>query len=185
MSAREGIPPDEVERKTKSMKVSAYVLILSVALIGMSAGSRKAKPTVGVNPGDLAPGIEFSGNGPEVGFRNQSGRYTLLNFWAAYDAESRARNVRLANEVSKWDPERISLCSISLDERESIFAETVRMDGLNPSTQFHEEADKRSAMCERFGLEKGFRNFLIDDEGVIVAANVTPERLTEILSERN
>lgn len=41
------------------MKVRAYVLIASVALLGMSAGSKKAKLTEGVNPGDLAPRIEF------------------------------------------------------------------------------------------------------------------------------
>ena len=44
------------------MKVRAYVLIASVALLGMSAGSKKAKLTEGVNPGDLAPRIEFLGN---------------------------------------------------------------------------------------------------------------------------
>ena len=43
------------------MKVRAYVLIASVALLGMSAGSKKAKLTEGVNPGDLAPRIEFLG----------------------------------------------------------------------------------------------------------------------------
>ena len=167
------------------MKVRAYVLILSVAFISMSAGSRKAKPTEGSNPGDLAPRIEFLGNGPETDFRNQTGRYTLLNFWAAYDAESRARNVRLANEVNKLNPERIALCSISLDERESIFTETVRLDGLDPSTQFRERLGKRSALYEKYDLEEGLQSFLINDEGVIVAANVTPERLAEILSERN
>ena len=88
------------------MKVRAYVLIASVALLGMSAGSKKAKLTEGVNPGDLAPRIEFLGNDAKASFHNQLGRYTLLNFWAAYDAESRARNVQLANEVNKFGPDK-------------------------------------------------------------------------------
>ena len=103
------------------MKVRAYVLIASVALLGMSAGSKKAKLTEGVNPGDLAPRIEFLGNDAKASFHNQLGRYTLLNFWAAYDAESRARNVQLANEVNKFGPDKIAMCSISMDEKESIF----------------------------------------------------------------
>ena len=107
------------------MKVRAYVLIASVALLGMSAGSKKAKLTEGVNPGDLAPRIEFLGNDAKASFHNQLGRYTLLNFWAAYDAESRARNVQLANEVNKFGPDKIAMCSISMDEKESIFTETV------------------------------------------------------------
>ena len=149
------------------MKVRAYVLIASVALLGMSAGSKKAKLTEGVNPGDLAPRI--------------LGRYTLLNFWAAYDAESRARNVQLANEVNKFGPDKIAMCSISMDEKESIFTETVKIDKLDLSTQFHEGLGKESELYKKYDLRKGFKTFLINDEGVIIAANVTPEKLTEIL----
>ncbi len=166
------------------MKVSAYVLIASVALLEMSAGSKKARLIEGANPGDLAPRIEFLENGGNAGFHNPSGRYTLLNFWAAYDAESRARNVRLANEISKFAPGKIAFRSISLDEKESIFSETVKIDKLDRSTQYQERAGKKSALYEKYGLEKGFKSFLIDDKGVIIAADVTPERLTEIM-ERN
>ena len=163
------------------MKVRAYVLIASVALLGMSAGSKKAKLTEGVNPGDLAPRIEVLGNDAKASFHNQLGRYTLLNFWAAYDAESRARNVQLANEVNKFGPDKIAMCSISMDEKESIFTETVKIDKLDLSTQFHEGLGKESELYKKYDLRKGFKNFLINDEGVIIAANVTPEKLTEIL----
>lgn len=163
------------------MKVRAYVLIASVALLGMSAGSKKAKLTEGVNPGDLAPRIECLGNDAKASFHNQLGRYTLLNFWAAYDAESRARNVQLANEVNKFGPDKIAMCSISMDEKESIFTETVKIDKLDLSTQFHEGLGKESELYKKYDLRKGFKNFLINDEGVIIAANVTPEKLTEIL----
>ncbi len=163
------------------MKVRAYVLIASVALLGMSAGSKKAKLTEGVNPGDLASRIEFLGNDAEASFHNQLGRYTLLNFWAAYDAESRARNVQLANEVNKFGPDKIAMCSISMDEKESIFTETVKIDKLDLSTQFYEGLGKESELYKKYDLRKGFKNFLINDEGVIIAANVTPEKLTEIL----
>ena len=163
------------------MKVRAYVLIASVALLGMSAGSKKAKLTEGVNPGDLAPRIEILGNDAKASFHNQLGRYTLLNFWAAYDAESRARNVQLANEVNKFGPDKIAMCSISMDEKESIFTETVKIDKLDLSTQFHEGLGKESELYKKYDLRKGFKNFLINDEGVIIAANVTPEKLTEIL----
>lgn len=160
------------------MKVKAYVLIVSTALLGMSAGSRKATPTVGANPGDIAPGIELTGNGGNDGFRNQPGCYTLLNFWAAYDAESRARNVRLAHEIDKMETSSITLRSISLDENESIFTETVRMDGLDRSSQFHDRRGKSSDLYKKYDLKKGLRNFLIDDKGMIVATNITPEQLT-------
>ena len=69
----------------------------------------------------------------------------------------------------------------SMDEKESIFTETVKIDKLDLSTQFHEGLGKESELYKKYDLRKGFKNFLINDEGVIIAANVTPEKLTEIL----
>lgn len=165
------------------MKVKAYVLIASVALFTMSAGTKKAQHTEGVNPGDLAPGIESLGNESNLRFQNHSGRYTLLNFWAAYDAESRARNVQLSNEINKLSSDKIAMCSVSLDERESIFTETVKTDKLDVNTQFHDELGKESELYKKYDLKKGFRNFLINDKGVIIAANVTPAELAEMMKK--
>lgn len=164
------------------MKVRTYVLIVSVALLTMSSGTKDAKPTEGLNPGDFAPRIEsLENDGESVSFRNHSGRYTLLNFWAAYDAESRARNVRLANEVNKLGPHRVAMYSVSFDKNRSVFEETIKADRLEGTLQRFDGLGKQSALYKKFALEKGFRNFLINDEGVIVAANVTPDKLAEVL----
>lgn len=162
------------------MKVRAYVLIVSVALLGMSAGSKKAQLTEGVNPGDLAPSIEFLENGGEsTRFQNPTGRYTLVNFWAAYDAESRMRNVLLANKVAAMGSDKIRLCAISLDERESVFAETIKIDQLDHASQYYMDATVASEVSKKYHLNKGLRNFLIDDQGVIVATNVDANQLEQ------
>ncbi len=163
------------------MKIRAYVLVVAITLLTMSAATKDVRSVEGLSPGDLAPRIEFSGKERNFNFQNHSGRYTLLNFWAAYDADSRVRNIRLANEVKKLRSERISMCSISLDEKESIFSGTIRIDKLDEATQFHAKKDDKSVLFKKYALKKGFRNFLINDQGVIVATNVTPEELTEVL----
>ena len=152
------------------MKVRAYVLFVAVALLAVSAGTKNAKPTVGINPGDFAPRIESLGTESNFSFQNHSGRYTLLNFWATYDAESRARNVQLWNEVNKLSSDKIAMYSISLDK-------------LEGTKQFHEELGRKSELFGKYNLQKGFCNFLIDDKGVIIAANVTPEDLTKVLKK--
>lgn len=164
------------------MKVRAYVLIVTVALATMSSGTKEARPTVGTNPGDLAPRIESLGGESDFSFQNHSGRYTLLNFWAAYDAESRARNVQLWNEINKLSSDKVAMYSVSFDEKESIFTETVKADRLSNTKQFHEELGKKSELYGKFNLKKGLKNYLIDDKGVIIAENVTPDKLTEILN---
>lgn len=165
------------------MKVRAYVLVVAVALLTVSAGTKNAKPTEGINPGDFAPRIESLGNETNFSFQNHSGRYTLLNFWAAYDGESRARNVQLWNEVKKLGSDKIDMCSISFDEKKSIFTETVKIDKLDETKQFHEELGQQSKLFGKYKLQKGFRNFLINDKGVIVATHVTPDQLTDVLKK--
>ena len=56
------------------MKVRAHVLIVTVALATMSSGTKEARPTVGTNPGDLAPRIESLGGESDFSFQNHSGR---------------------------------------------------------------------------------------------------------------
>ena len=62
------------------MKVRAYVLFVAVALLAVSAGTKNAKPTVGINPGDFAPRIESLGTESNFSFQNHSGpvSYTHL-----------------------------------------------------------------------------------------------------------
>lgn len=50
------------------MKVRAYVLFVAVALLAVSAGTKNAKPTVGINPGDFAPRIESLGTEKQFQF---------------------------------------------------------------------------------------------------------------------
>lgn len=164
------------------MRVKAYVL-LALAFLGLAAGSKRSKSVEGINPGDKAPRIEFLGNRNEFAFPNSSGRYVLVNFWAAYDAESRADNVRMANAISKMDSSKIVLCSISLDKKESIFSETVKIDHLDKTYQFHENQGENSEVFKKYRLDRGFRNFLINSEGTIIACDITPQRLNEILNQ--
>lgn len=167
------------------MRVRTYVpfvfVSLLVALITMSASTKQPKSVIGVNPGDLAPGIESLETGSDLSFQNQLGRYTLLCFWAAYDAESRARNAALSNKVNNLDPEKIVMYSVSLDKSRSIFEETLRIDNLSQSNQFRGGSDSKSELHKAYKLNRGLNTYLIDDSGTIVAVNVRPKQLAELL----
>lgn len=163
------------------MKLKAYFLVASVLFLGIAADTKDAKPVEGVNPGDFAPGIVLNGNETEIHFQNPNGRYTLVNFWAAYDASSRAKNVQLWNEVKKLNgsSEKVSMYSISLDERNSVFEETVKTDNLDRTTQLHEEKGFQSEVYKKYKLGRGLRSFLVNSQGVIVATNLSSETLAE------
>ncbi len=163
------------------MKIKASVLVASVAVLMMSAGSKETRSTEGINPGDLAPRIKFLENSNQFNFQNQPEQCTLLNFWAAYDAESRARNVRMSNEVARSYAGEIAVVSVSLDQNQSIFEETVRIDKLEWATQLQEPMGSASEIYRKYKLNRGFSNFLIDNKGVIIARDVNPEKLAEMM----
>ena len=166
------------------MKIRAFVLSgLAIALF-LSAGTEKAGLTEGNRVGDLAPRIEFLGSSSEgIDFSNRFGHYTLVNFWAAYDADSRIRNMQLWSKINKLDSTRVDVYSISMDENASVFAETLKFDRLESTNQLHEGRGRSSSLYKRYGLKKGFRNFLVDDQGVIVAEDVSLEQLSKILNK--
>ena len=160
------------------MKVRTYVLIVLVGIITMSANIKESKSVVGVSLGDLAPGIKSLGS--ELGFQNESGRYTLVCFWAAYNAESRVQNIRLSNEVKKWSSDDIVMYSISCDENKTIFEETIKLDKLDMANQFN-ESDPKSVLYKQYRVNKGLKSYLINEDGIIIAVNPSLEKLTEYL----
>ena len=163
------------------MKIRAYVLLVSVAIFIMSADFKNAKISEGITPGNLAPRIEFLGSEPTFDFLKEDGKYTLLQFWAAYDAESRVNNIKFCNEIKKLNSNQVEMLSISFDEKESIFSETVRIDQLEKQSQYQDKQGKQSDLYKKYKLEKGFKNFLIDDKGVILATNISADQLKTFL----
>ena len=166
------------------MKIRTYVLSVFALTFFLLAGTNKAGLTEGFRPGDIASGIKSSGTDVDIKFSNGSGSYTLLHFWAAYDAGSRMLNVQLWNKLNQDDLLYVKMISVSLDESESIFTETVKADRLEMTNQVHEMLGEHSEVYKKYRLKKGLRNFLIDDKGVIVATNITPEKLSEFMNKQ-
>ncbi|MDR0394482.1 MAG: thioredoxin family protein [Tannerella sp.] len=167
------------------MKIRTYVLSVTAGIVFLSAGTDKASLTKGYRLGNLAPGIKSLGTDADITFSNNSGSCTLLHFWAAYDAESRMRNVQLWNRLNYDDiSSQVKMVSVSMDELASVFAGTVKIDKLEGTYQVHEKLGERSEVYRKYGLKKGLRNFLIDDKGVIIAIDITPDKLSEIISKR-
>ena len=166
------------------MKIRTYVLSVFALMFFIYAATDKAGLTEGYRPGDIAPEIKSLKTDVDIMFSNDSGSYTLLHFWAAYDADSRMLNIQLWNKLNQNDLSNIKMISVSLDEPESIFTETVKADRLETTNQVHEMLGKSSDVYKKYGLKKGFRNFLIDDKGVIIAINITPEKLSKFTGKQ-
>lgn len=164
------------------MKFKACALSGLVIFLFLSAGTDKTSLTEGYRLGDKAPQIKPSGSDEAIDF-SHSTCYSLVNFWAAYDATSRVSNMQLSNKVSELDSTLINFYSVSMDEYQSIFEETLKTDKLDAKNHFFDKNGKESSVYKNYGLKNGFRSFLIDEHGVIVAINITPEELSEKVNQ--
>ncbi|EJX09147.1 antioxidant, AhpC/TSA family [gut metagenome] len=164
-----------------------YVKWLFVVLLigSLTAFVEKDKPTGGLNEGDVAPNfkIEATRNGqPAFQLNDLKGKYVLLSFWASYDAQSRIQNVSLNNALRS--SQNVKMVSISFDKYQSVFKETVRMDQIVTPSCFVEMEGENSEAFKTYRLNKGFTNYLLDGNGVIIAKSISAAELSAYLNKK-
>jgi peroxiredoxin len=170
------------------MKYAKYFLIVGVgiALIGLSSNTTRTSElsSEGIYPGNRFPDIKNLENekGSKMNLSDLKGQKVLVNFWAAYDAPSHKDNVLFANVIeSKKYP--VKMVSVSFDKNKPVFERTLAMDHVNTEYQFIVKSDEYSDLYSRYQLWRGFRNYLIDEDGVIMAMNLTPNDLDQLLNK--
>ena len=144
----------------------------------------KDKPTGGLNVGDIAPDVEIrtmSGEQLMQALPSTEGKYVLLSFWASYDAQSRMQNASLSNALRMASRQNVEMVSVSFDEYRSVFEETIRKDQIVTPVCFVETEGENSELYRRFRLNRGFTNYLLDDNGVIIAKNISAAELSSYL----
>jgi len=163
------------------MKYVNFCLVALFSLLLSSGSVENDIPDTGYYPGESIPDITFTDLGGDVHHLHDfKGKKVVVNFWAAYDAQSRANNVRLHNYLSKHHAD-ITFLSIALDENINVVERTLALDNLDPASQFCEVSGTGSDLYKEFKLKRGFRNYLIDENGIIKAMNITPDDLRVIL----
>ena len=164
-----------------------YVKWIFVVLLISSLTSfvEKDKPTSGLSVGDIAPDFlieSMSAEQPATDLSNLKGKYVLLSFWASYDAQSRMQNASLSNALQSSSPNNVEMVSVSFDEYKSIFDETIRKDQIVTPTCFVETKGESSGLFKKYRLARGFTNYLLDDNGVIIAKNISASELSAYLN---
>ena len=167
------------------MKYVKWIFV--VLLIGsLTSFVEKDKPTGGLNVGDIAPDFKIqsmSAGQPLAELSDMKGKYVLLSFWASYDAHSRMQNASLSNVLrSASRNENVETVSVSFDEYQSIFKETVRKDQIVTPTCFVETKGESSGLFKKYRLGRGFTNYLLDENGVIIAKNISAAELSAYLN---
>ena len=162
----------------KNVKWIFVVLIIS-SLISFSFVGKNT-PTEGLTIGDKAPTFTICGEKQLIDLKDLRGKYVLLSFWASYDALSRMQNATLNHAVAQAD--NVEMVSVSFDEYQSVFQETIRKDQIVTPTCFVETKGESSGLFKKYRLGRGFTNYLLDENGVIIAKNISAAELSAYLN---
>jgi peroxiredoxin len=155
-----------------------FVVLFFSSLISFSFVGKNT-PTEGLTVGDKAPSFSLGGDGQEVSLDAMKGKYVLLSFWSSYDAESRLRNATLQHAASSDD--RVEVVSVCFDPYQSIYDETIKKDQIPAELSFVDLAGSSSPLYRKYRLDRGFKNYLLDERGVIVATQLTASQLASYL----
>ena len=153
-------------------KILSIVVVLTVLLLLSSAIAPQRR---GIKVGSLAPDVML-GDTTLLQQGDTHVGYTLLHFWASYDAPSRIANMMYSKAVEQMDNSRVRYVAVSYERNEALFGEIVKRDNLSVHNQYYDPAGDNSLLYEQYRLNKGFATYLIDAQGTIVAQN--PDKTT-------
>ena len=156
-----------------------FVVLITGSLLSLSF-SKESSVTEKLALGEAVPELVLCNEAQPLNLCAAKGSYTLLSFWASYDAASRERNATLSHAVE--NDARVKMISVSFDRYRSVFDAAVRQDKIDATACYLETEGKNSDIFKRFGLKSGFKNYLVDSEGIIVAKDITADELASYMN---
>ncbi len=156
-------------------QIKAIFIVSAILLLTSFIG--KNKPTNGLNVGDIAPNFTLH---ETTDLHSLRGQYVLINFWASYDAPSRQLNASFGQAIQANSASNVAMVSISFDEYPSIFRETIRKDQVDAAICVVNTDGEQSSLFKQYRLNRGFSNYLLDENGVIIAKNITAEQFNNL-----
>lgn len=156
-------------------------VVLVVLFITSSYTTTTSSFSEGINPGKLIPDFQIENNTGKFKLSDFKGQKVLVQLWAAYDADSHMKNVLLSNMLKRGNFD-IKMISVAFDESKAVFEKTVYADGVGEESQFVDTLGSNSNIYKTYQLSKGFSNYLIDENGLIIAKNLNPEDLNNYLN---
>ena len=167
-------------------KASESYNLLSAEIKNSSYGKRiKFFTDANFNTGVGSNAIDFSladADGKLFTLKDFKSKYILLDFWASWCGPCRLENPNLIKAYNHYNSKGFTIVGLSMDSSKENWLKAVKDDGLMWK-QLNDPKSVNGKTADRYGVKSLPANFLIDENGKIVARNLRGSALEEKLKE--
>jgi len=127
-----------------------------------------------------------SSKGEQFNSTNISSKLTLIDFWATWCAPCRKETPNVVQAYKKFHDQGFQVITISIDEikDKDKWTDALKQDGMLDFVNLFNGGDL-SGLATTLKIVTIPTNYLIDDQGKIIAMNLRGEALTNFLSDRH
>lgn len=165
-------------------------LMTIVAFLILGSGISFAQQKIGTGIGNKAPElIGQSPDGKTIKLSDAQGKLVLLDFWAAWCPPCRHENPTIVKAYQKYKDENFkggegfTVFSVSLDRTKDAWEKAIKDDKLSWPYHISDLKFWNSKHAAIYGVRSIPSNFLIDENGIIVARQLRGPALEATLEK--
>lgn len=133
--------------------------------------------------GAKAPGFSAkTPEGEELALEDALGKYTLVDFWAAWCTPCRQENPNIVKVYNKYHDKGFNVLGVSLDQDREAWLGAIEKDGLK-WPQISNLRYWQDPIAKQYNIKAIPANFLLDAEGRIVSKDLRGPALEKKIAE--
>ncbi len=164
------------------------IVVFSLSPNNVNAQHKGAK--IGLEIGNKAPELDFlSPEGKLISLSSLKGKVVLVDFWASWCGPCRMENPNVVKAYQKYKDKKFkagkgfTVYSVSLDSNKDRWEGAIKSDNLEWPNHVSDLKGWRSAAALKYGIRSIPDNFLIDENGIIIAKRLRGENLEYVLKQ--